>query len=558
MSVVAHPRLRSTLRERADRVAGRIGLDAVEIALFLALTVLALFPLLALATKGRPLSGADGLFATDQMQYLAWIRESAHHVLIGNPWDLAPDGTRRFLHPGLLISALLHNVLGISIPLSYLFWKPVAILVTFAGCLRYVHRLLARPSDRHVALALALFAVMPVVALVAWTGWGGLRREYMFGFISGEMWSAHYLWGYLFTAIAVFLVPLVLLGLERWRAERRAALLVPCLLAALIIMWLQPWQGAELAVIVGAVELLRTRRRWGGERPAWGMLAALAVTLALPTAYYLWLSHADPGWELAGEANRAGAQPLWSWPWWAMTLTVLPLAAPAALAYRLPATSWQQLAVRVWPFAILAVYLQPFGTFPYHSFQGLALPLSILAVLGVRSVWAQPRRWLVLAALAVLIVPGTVHKTDVLRSSVQSGADPYWVFPDEVAALKRLEADPRPGGVLAPTYAALLVPSRSGRETWVGPFSWTPDWDRRATSVNDLFEGRLSDAQARDLVRESRARWLLADCRPLNLPKLERAIAPLLAAPPQRIGCATLYELRERPDMLRAAGRPDS
>ena len=39
--------------------------------------------------------------------------------------------------------------------------------------------------------------------------------------------------------------------------------------------------------------------------------------------------------------------------------------------------------MRVWPFAALAVYLAPVGTFPYHSFQGLAIPLAILAVQGV-------------------------------------------------------------------------------------------------------------------------------------------------------------------------------
>ena len=55
--------------------------------------------LAALLTKGRPLSGVDGLLAADQLQYFAWIREAAHHGLIGNRFDLAP-GDRAFLHPG--------------------------------------------------------------------------------------------------------------------------------------------------------------------------------------------------------------------------------------------------------------------------------------------------------------------------------------------------------------------------------------------------------------------------------------------------------------------------
>ena len=44
---------------------------------------------------------------------------------------------------------------------------------------------------------------MPASALVAWTDWGGNPRQYTFDFISGEMGSSQYLWGYLMTAIAV-------------------------------------------------------------------------------------------------------------------------------------------------------------------------------------------------------------------------------------------------------------------------------------------------------------------------------------------------------------------
>ena len=39
-------------------------------------------------------------------------------------------------------------------------------------------------------------------------------------------------------------------------------------------------------------------------------------------------------------------------------------------------------------------------------------------------------------------------------NSVHAGGDPYFIFPGEQRALDALERDPRPGGVLAPTYAA--------------------------------------------------------------------------------------------------------
>ncbi|MBU6336612.1 MAG: hypothetical protein KGR19_02220 [Acidobacteria bacterium] len=526
-------------------------LDRVEVLCLLGLIALALAPLAALATKGRDLSGADGFLATDQMQYLAWIRESADHLLIGNPWDMAP-GEARFLHPIFAISGALHDILGFSIPLSYLLWEPVAIAVVFAGAVAYVRRLLPAGGARHAGLVLVLFAVMPATAIVAASGWGGKPRQYSFDFISGEMWTGQYLWGYLPTAIAVFLIPLVLLGVERFRSTRRPGLLVACAAGTLVVAWLQPWQGAELVLIIWAVEAWRWAR--GRERPSWLTLAVVSIAGALPAAYYFWLSKVDSAWRLAGESNAAGAQDLWSWPWWAMLLTVLPLLVPALLAYRRSPDGWQDTAVRAWPLAVLVVYLLPFGTFPYHSFQGLQIPLSILAVLGVRQVWPRIPVWAVVLLLAVMVVPGTIHKADVFRNSVQSGGDPYFVFDGERELLAQLDRDPRRGGVLAPTYAALLVPSRTGRETWVGPFSWTPDWENRATLANDLFEGRLDPAQARRVVIASRARWLFADCRPLALARLESEIRPLLARPPQRFGCARLYEIKERPEMLEAAG----
>ena len=137
---------------------------AFELACLLALTGLAFVVLAVLLTKGRPLSGADGLLAADQLQYFAWIREAAHHVLIGNRFDLAP-GDRAFLHPGFADLPGRCTRPGLSVPLSYLAWKPVAVGVTFVGALRYVRRLLPPGGARHAALVLV--AVRGHAGLVA-------------------------------------------------------------------------------------------------------------------------------------------------------------------------------------------------------------------------------------------------------------------------------------------------------------------------------------------------------------------------------------------------------
>src|SRR6185503_15603318 len=93
-------------------------LDRVELGVLLALTGFSLVVLAALLTKGRAITGADGLLASDQLQYYTWIRQSAEHGLVGNEYDMAPDH-RVFLHPGFLLSGALHR-LGLTIPLGYL------------------------------------------------------------------------------------------------------------------------------------------------------------------------------------------------------------------------------------------------------------------------------------------------------------------------------------------------------------------------------------------------------------------------------------------------------
>jgi hypothetical protein len=202
------------------------------------------------------------------------------------------------------------------------------------------------------------------------------------------------------------------------------------------------------------------------------------------------------------------------------------------------------------------VYLAPFGTFPYHAFQGLAVPLGILAVQGVVSVWTRPKVWVVALALAFMTLPGFIHKVQVSANSIHTAGDPFFVFPDEVTALKTLEHDPRAGGVLGPTYAGYMIPYRTGRESYIGPFSWTPHWKERQKLADGLFAGTLTGAAARSFVRSTNARWLFEDCRP-GLANLEPELKPLLASV-HRYGCATVYELKFRPAMARAAGPPDS
>jgi hypothetical protein len=257
------------------------------------------------------------------------------------------------------------------------------------------------------------------------------------------------------------------------------------------------------------------------------------VAIALPLAYYLVLSHTDASWELAGRANDFPR-----WPWWVTVTGLLPLVVLALPAYRLPAPDFGSVALRVWPLASLVVFYQPAGTFPFHAFQGLTLPLAVLGAQAWRG------RFGALGAIGLVVLLagiGTAYRVDELRDAVNVGRQAFFLTDGEHDALRALDHDPRPGGVLTPAYLGTVVPAYTGRETWLGAGSWTPDLTRRQDQAEELFGGRLGAGAAERLVRRSHARFLLSDCHGrANIDALVRRFTD----PPRAYGCARVWRVR--------------
>jgi hypothetical protein len=514
-------------------------LDRLEAAVLVALFGLALAPLAGLLvrvwTQGGLVTGGDGFLVADPLQYLTWLRQAGEHVAVANPYDLE-DGPRSFVHPGVLVSGFLHQ-LGLGLVASYMVWKPMAVVALFAGALALCRRFLTELGDRVLAVILALFYASPVAALVGWAGIGGNDVKFDFDFISGELWAGTYLWGYLFTALAVGVMPLGLLAYERGRGGGGARPLALAAACGLVAAWLQPWQGATFVLVLVVAEALCLRRGRSAAGAARD-LAAPVIATAAPLIYYYVLSRADASWELAGAVNDFPR-----WPWWVTVLGLLPLALPAAFAYRLPTPDFGSLALRVWPLAGLAVFYQPAGTFPFHAFQGLSLPLAVLAVLAVRT-WLGERRLPVMGAVAAVLVlcaVGIAYRANELREAVNLGRQPFFLTASEHDALRHLEGHPVAGGVLTPVYSGILVPAYTGRETWIGAGSWTPDFEERRQATEDLFAGELGPREAGALIRRSGAAFLYSDCH--GRADIERVVRPF-TGPPRRFGCATVYRVR--------------
>jgi hypothetical protein len=182
---------------------------------------------------------------------------------------------------------------------------------------------------------------------------------------------------------------------------------------------------------------------------------------------------------------------------------------------------------------------------PLHAFEGITIPLAVLAVEGCQRLgWARLRLRvpLAVALIAVFTLPGLISQLHTARElTVPAQGKPSFVTGDERRALDYLARSRVPGGVISRSYLGALVPGETGRRTFVGDCLWSePDCSGRLVMVRRLFTGEMSAAEAKAFVRGSRARFLLADCRPTA--NLTRLLGRLVQAQ-QRFGCASVYRV---------------
>ncbi len=494
--------------------------------------------LLAKAGPDHIWTGVAGPYIGDQLQYLAWIQEASRHVLIPNPFDSVP-GPADYLNPALVISGALER-LGLTASWSYLLWTPVAVLLLFGAARAYCRRILTGTAQRRAALVLALFYISPATLLLNHPSWLPPLARYYLPVVSKEMWPVLYLWGYPFTAIAVASLALSLLAYERDRRHRRVGPWAPLL--GLVCGWMQPWQGATALGVIVVSEAVMWRRGERGFRP---LFVTSAVAMCAPLVYYSALGHFDSAWAIAGRQNFVVV------PAVTLLVAIVPLGLLAILAYRMPAPNFQVVMVKAWPVVALGLYWTiawtHIGTYPLHALQGLSIPLACLAVIGVSRIRANAasalRITVGLVLIALLLLPGGVQNLDNART-VGTPAffshDPYFITSGERDALDYLKRDPRDGAVLATIYLGQTVPAETGRQTWLGNISWTPDYTARMGQAEALFSGGLNSVKARQLVQASKARFVLSDCD--QHADLSELLAPIVVSV-HHFGCATVYQV---------------
>jgi hypothetical protein len=506
------------------RVAERILLGAL---LAWGLAPIVLMAWHALSAHLR-LTGADGIIGADQLQYLAWTRDAGAHGLAANLFEIAPGG-HVYAQPLFTLSGALWR-LGLPIAAAYWLWKPVAVLILFAGAAAFTARAFsrARSGSRLAALTLSLFMLAPIASLLAWVHIFSLGFRTDALTLGAEMFPAGQLWGYLPSAIAIGLLAIALLSVERLLAAPAAGrrpMAVACG-TALLISWLHPWQGVTLILILLGLAIWDRRR-------AVIRLAGPALAAAVPLGYYLALSRFDSAWKLAAH-NEVVPRPGLA----ALAVVLAPLLLLAGAGIRRPGRDSFERALLLWVPAGLITY-GLVSSFPSHGLESLSLPLAVLMVRG----WQRLRLSAVLgvAALCVVTLPGIVYDARTFSDTASGPLQEYYIGASDAHALDWVRTRAPRGGVLAPPLFAIVVPSQTGRAVWVGHEFWSRDYRTRASEAATLFAGAFDARTAQSLVRRSGARLVLADCaHPAPLaPRLGTTIVAI-----HRFGCASVYVVR--------------
>jgi hypothetical protein len=503
-------------------------LDRFELSVLAAFAAVSVFVLAVdvgrVVFDGAVWTGTDGVYIVDQMQYLAWIKDASHHFLASNLFVLR-DTPADYFQPAVVVSGGL-TALGVAPWLSLLLWKPVAVIAFFFAVWAYARRSLAGVWPRRVALVLALF-------------FGSFTIVYGKVTVLGDLFPGFLSWGYTFGLMALAAMVWGLVGYEDARATGRR-LWLPGLLGALASL-LHPWNGELLIALVLAAELVMLAgRRYQREHVR--LTAATLIGTGIPLLYYAILGKADINWKLAQLASKH------AFSFWSIALAVLPLLLPAVVAYRTRPTTFLAAATRVWPLAAFGIFLlsgTSLGATPLHAFQGITLPLAVLAVEGLQLLgWRRLPRPVLIGAVAVALftIPATLEEFSIAHSlAAPTRGNANFIARDEMSALDYLARVEVPGSVMSQPYLGAAVPGRTGRRTYVGDCLWSePGCVSLVENSRALFSGLLTAAAARRFVRTSGARFLLADCQ--TTADMRKLLGPIIRST-HGFGCAAVYEV---------------
>jgi hypothetical protein len=305
--------------------------------------------------------------------------------------------------------------------------------------------------------------------------------------------------------------------------ERRG-LLRYAVFAGLVAQFLG-WQHAYDLLIVWGIPAVYIGLRLVLDRqlPVY-WVKALLITGVLswpPALYSVLLTHLNPIWDevLAQFANAGVYSPT---PLHMFILMGLPLVAAvvALVLYALgrlkggsEPSSWanRELFVATWFVAGWGLAYVP-TDFQVHMISSWQVPIGLLATMVLFRYVIPPleRRWsfpgmasLVMTLFVVLVLPTNIYLWAWRFYDLNRHEYPYYLYRDDVAALKWLDDHAAPEMIVLSAYeTGRYVPSVAGSRAFLGHWTQTADFYGKRDMVAEFFAGGTDDARRQQILRQ--------------------------------------------------------
>ncbi|MHB8509078.1 MAG: hypothetical protein ACYDGR_10600 [Candidatus Dormibacteria bacterium] len=466
------------------------------LAVGVALWLVTLVPYLlgyANAPRGHVFNGFFYL-ADDATTYVSKMREGAEGSLgWSDRYIASPTAQPVLVFLFYILWGKVAALLHVGLYVGYHLARLSGAVALVGGAWMLVSRCLEERGQRLTAMVL----------LLTGSGLGYLAAILRFPTIAGERLEAldfhlpelsgfysilaipHFSWAAALLAISISLA----FDLHRrGPGRRRTALLAAAILGLCVI---HPQMLVVLALVLGGYLLV------GRARARTWLALAIAFVPSLPLlAYFVVVLTRDPvivEWSRQWRHQAPGPISL------ALALG-LPLAFATATMVRRRAFATPELAaLAAWIVVVaLLLYLPNPVNIQRRLVDGLYLPVAVLAAVTI-SDWFGARRRLAFAARALPAISTLV----VLGISVlwAVGQQPFlYLSTGEVEAMDWLARQPHsscaPPVVLSDPDTGLFIPARAGLRVYVGHYSETLDYVRRARNAREAYRDGLNGAAA--------------------------------------------------------------
>ncbi len=455
----------------------------------------------------------------DTTQYLSWMRESGSRLFIENKLTSEPNSPI-FLNIQWWLLGRLARYTGMSLFQVYHLFRGLTIIIFPTVCYTFFSFYFKDRRRSRLALLVVVFG--------AGLGWIWVVKKQLLHQPDIEFPNDVYTIpaNQFLSMLAVphvafsasLIVGVLLLALLAYERDKFGyTLAASCL--ALFLGMSHIYDLVTVWMVLAVFGLLLTLRDGFSGRVFFNLI--LIVLVSLPAAlYYGYISQFVPVWKeaLAQYDNLGTFTPD---PFHLAILMGLPLVV-ALLTFKgvlpLGSLNSRQLFIRGWFMAGLMLVFLPLK-FQIMLLNSLQIPIAILAVEGLLdhiAPWLEDRQvgwWRILSGLPLgrltpLIFVAIIILTNIYLLGwrvidLRRHDYPYYLYRDEVSALRWLEANTDPDEVVLTSLSlGHYLPGLSGNKAFLSSGVMTMDFGVKRQLVNDFFNTDIPDKERQATVEQ--------------------------------------------------------